>query len=58
MDLTTPLTYVKGIGPARAAMLESKWLVAVEDLLAYVPLRYEHRYPALCGRPGQPRKSW
>ena len=22
MDLATPLTYVKGVGPARAAMLE------------------------------------
>ena len=43
MDLTTPLTYVKGIGPARAAMLESKGLAAVEDLLAYVPFRYEDR---------------
>jgi len=26
MDLTTPLTYVKGIGPARAAMLQAKVL--------------------------------
>ena len=43
MDLTTPLTYVKGIGPARAAMLEAKGLVTVEDLLGYVPFRYEDR---------------
>ena len=43
MDLTTPLTYVKGIGPARAAMLEGKGLVTVEDLLGYVPFRYEDR---------------
>src|ERR1700733_7007433 len=43
MDLTTPLTYVKGIGPARAAMLEAKGLVTVEDMLAYVPFRYEDR---------------
>ena len=43
MDLTTPLTYVKGIGPARAAMLEAKGLAVVEDLLAYVPFRYEDR---------------
>jgi ATP-dependent DNA helicase RecG len=34
---------VKGIGPARAQMLESKGLVAVEDLLAYAPFRYEDR---------------
>ena len=44
MDLTTPLTSVKGIGPARAAMLEAKGLVTVaEDLLGYVPFRYEDR---------------
>ncbi len=43
MDLSTPLTYVKGIGPARAAMLEAKGLSVVEDLLAYVPFRYEDR---------------
>ena len=43
MDLTTPLTYVKGIGPARAAMLEGKGLNTVEDLLGYVPFRYEDR---------------
>jgi ATP-dependent DNA helicase RecG len=43
MDLTTPLTYVKGIGPARAAMLEAKGLVTVEDLIGYFPFRYEDR---------------
>ncbi|HUB32187.1 MAG TPA: ATP-dependent DNA helicase RecG [Bryobacteraceae bacterium] len=43
MDLSTPLTYVKGIGPARAAMLEAKGLVTIEDLLGYFPFRYEDR---------------
>jgi len=43
MDLSTPLTYVKGIGPGRAAMLESKGLTTVEDLLGHVPFRYEDR---------------
>ena len=43
MDLTTPLSFVKGIGSARAAMLEAKALVTVEDLLGYVPFRYEDR---------------
>src|SRR3974390_398549 len=43
MDLLTSLTYVKGIGPARAAMLEAKGLNTVEDLLGYVPFRYEDR---------------
>ena len=43
MDLDTSLTSVKGIGPTRAALLEGKGLVTVEDLLAYVPFRYEDR---------------
>jgi ATP-dependent DNA helicase RecG len=43
MDLTTPLTAVRGIGPTRAALLEAKGLVTVEDLLSYVPFRYEDR---------------
>jgi ATP-dependent DNA helicase RecG len=43
LDLQTPLTYVKGVGPARAAMLEAKGLTTVEDLIAYTPFRYEDR---------------
>lgn len=43
MDLSTPLTYVKGVGPARAAFLEAKGLRIVEDLLYYAPFRYEDR---------------
>jgi ATP-dependent DNA helicase RecG len=35
--------YVKGVGPARAAMLEAKNLKVVEDLLTYPPFRYEDR---------------
>src|ERR1700691_5264682 len=35
--------YVKGVGPARAAMLEAKGLKIVEDLLFYAPFRYEDR---------------
>jgi len=35
--------YVKGVGPARAAMLEAKGLKVVEDLLVYAPFRYEDR---------------
>jgi ATP-dependent DNA helicase RecG len=34
---------VKGVGPARAAILETKGLSTVEDLLAYAPFRYEDR---------------
>jgi len=43
LDTSTPLKYVKGVGPARAEMLESKGLLTVEDLLAYAPFRYEDR---------------
>jgi ATP-dependent DNA helicase RecG len=43
LDLTTPLTYVKGVGPARAAFLATKGLETVEDLLFYAPFRYEDR---------------
>jgi ATP-dependent DNA helicase RecG len=43
LDLATPLTYLKGVGPGRAAMLEAKGLSTVEDLLHYAPFRYEDR---------------
>ncbi|HEY1759296.1 MAG TPA: ATP-dependent DNA helicase RecG [Bryobacteraceae bacterium] len=43
LDLSTPLMYLKGVGPARAAMLEAKGLKTVEDLLTYAPFRYEDR---------------
>jgi len=34
---------VKGVGPARAAMLQARGLETVEDLLHYFPFRYEDR---------------
>lgn len=43
MDTSTPLKYVKGVGPARAEILQGKGLLTVEDLLAYAPFRYEDR---------------
>ena len=43
LDLATPLKYLKGVGPARAEVLESKGLFTVEDLLSYAPFRYEDR---------------
>ncbi|HXJ43158.1 MAG TPA: hypothetical protein VNH18_28015, partial [Bryobacteraceae bacterium] len=43
LALDTELTYLKGVGPARAAMLRSKQLETVEDLLNYFPFRYEDR---------------
>jgi len=43
LDLSTPLQFVKGIGPARAEMLAAKGLSTVADLLYYTPFRYEDR---------------
>ncbi len=43
MNLSTPVQYVKGVGPARAAVLGEKGIATVEDLLAYAPFRYEDR---------------
>jgi ATP-dependent DNA helicase RecG len=43
LDLSTPLQFVKGIGPARAEMLAAKGLSTVADLLYYAPFRYEDR---------------
>ena len=43
LDPATELTYLKGVGPARAAMLEAKGLRTAGDLLGYVPFRYEDR---------------
>ncbi len=41
--LATPLQYLKGVGPRRAADLERVGLLTVEDLLYRFPLRYEDR---------------
>src|SRR5436853_4350179 len=41
--LATPLQYLKGVGPRRAADLEHAGLVTIEDLLYRFPLRYEDR---------------
>jgi ATP-dependent DNA helicase RecG len=43
LSLDTPVTYLKGVGPARAALLEAKGLHTAEDLLFYPPFRYEDR---------------
>ncbi len=43
LDLTTPLQFVAGVGPARAQILEGKGLRTVEDLVGYAPFRYEDR---------------
>jgi ATP-dependent DNA helicase RecG len=42
-ELSRPLEYVKGIGPKLAERLGKKGLKTVEDLLYYLPIRYEDR---------------
>ena len=41
--LQTPLQFVKGVGPQRAAQLARKGLTTVADALFFVPLRHEDR---------------
>jgi len=41
--LETPLQFVKGVGPHRAALLARKGLHTVADALFFVPLRHEDR---------------
>jgi len=42
-DLRGPVQYVKGVGPQRAEALAKAGMRTVEDLLHYLPLRYEDR---------------
>ncbi len=43
LELGTPVQFVKGIGPKIAEMLAAKGISVVEDLLYYLPFRYEDR---------------
>ncbi len=43
MNLDTSLQYVKGVGPRKAQRLAEKGFHRVEDLLFYLPFRYEDR---------------
>ena len=43
LELTTPVQYVKGIGPKLAEILATKGIATVGDLLNYLPFRYEDR---------------
>jgi ATP-dependent DNA helicase RecG len=54
--LQTPLQYVKGVGPRRAAEFKRAGLLTVEDLLYRFPFRYEDRNaftPIADAKPGQ-----
>ena len=43
LELSTPVRYVKGVGPHIAEMLAGKGIYTVGDLLHYLPFRYEDR---------------
>jgi ATP-dependent DNA helicase RecG len=43
VELSTPVQYVKGIGPRIAEVLTTKGIHTVGDLLHYLPFRYEDR---------------
>ena len=43
LDLQTEVKFVKGVGPRVADWLEQKNIHVVEDLLYYLPFRYEDR---------------
>ena len=43
LELSTPVQFVKGIGPRLAEVLAAKGIATVDDLLHYLPFRYEDR---------------
>ncbi len=43
LDLSTPVQYIKGVGPRLAEVLAAKDIRTVDDLLHYLPFRYEDR---------------
>jgi ATP-dependent DNA helicase RecG len=54
--LATPLQFLKGVGPRRAADLAHAGVITIEDLLYRFPLRYEDRsrlQPVASLKPGQ-----
>jgi ATP-dependent DNA helicase RecG len=46
LDLTTPVQFVKGVGPTRAAQLAELGIRTLEDLLTYFPRRFDLRRQA------------
>jgi len=43
MNLSTEVRMVKGVGPQRAELLGQRGIYTLEDLLGYLPFRYEDR---------------
>ncbi|MBN2653836.1 MAG: ATP-dependent DNA helicase RecG [Nitrospirae bacterium] len=42
-DASSPIQYIKGVGPHRASLLERLGIRSVKDALYYLPFRYEDR---------------
>ncbi len=43
VNLTTEVRMIKGVGPQRAELLAKRGILTLEDLLGYLPFRYEDR---------------
>jgi ATP-dependent DNA helicase RecG len=43
MNLSTEVRMIKGVGPQRAELLAQRGIYTLEDLLSYLPFRYEDR---------------
>src|ERR1700687_1017226 len=43
LTLSTEVRMIKGVGPQRAELLAKRGLFTLEDLLTYLPFRYEDR---------------
>ncbi len=43
LTLTTEVRMIKGVGPQRAELLAKRGIHTLEDLLTYLPFRYEDR---------------
>ncbi len=43
LEPSTPVQFIKGVGPRLAEVLAAKGLATVDDLLHYLPFRYEDR---------------
>jgi ATP-dependent DNA helicase RecG len=48
LEPTTPVQFVKGIGPRIAEILVAKGITTADDLLHYLPFRYEDRVNPRC----------
>jgi len=48
ITLSTQVRYIRGVGEDRARILENKGIFTAEDLLYYIPFRYEDR-TRVCG---------